>query len=104
MTADRRLSSGLDYYKATMSQLEYEKHPDTKVTFTLKNRGEAKLSEYVQPEMLQRRLEMLRSGWQPKELAYLASLQNQDGTAQFTEEYLDFLADNPLPPVDVSLD
>ncbi len=104
MTEERRLSSGLDYYKATMSQLEYEKYPDTKVTFTLKNRAEAKLSEYVQPEMLRRRLEMLRSGWQPEELAYLASLQNQDGTAQFTEEYLDFLADNPLPPVDVSLD
>jgi nicotinate phosphoribosyltransferase len=98
------ISRGLDYYKATMSQLEYETHPGTEVTFTLKNRAEAMLSEYVQPEALQRRCEALRSGWQPTELAYLASLQNQDGTAQFTEEYLDFLADNPLPPVDVLLD
>lgn len=98
------ISQGLDYYKATMSQLEYAKHPETEVTFTLKNRHEAMLSEYVEPEALQRRLETMRSGWQPEELAYLASLQNQDGTTQFTEEYLDFLADNPLPPVDVSLD
>lgn len=99
------LTGGLDYYKATMGQLEYNQHPDEEVTFTLKNRSEDLLSEYVTPEELQARLDTLRGGgWQPEELAYLASLQNQDGTAQFSEEYLDFLADNPLPPVTISLD
>lgn len=98
------LSQGLDYYKATMGQLEFSKHPDTEVTFELKNRSQSKLSEYVTTEQLQQRLDELRSGWQPSELAFLASLQNQDGTAQFTPEYLDFLADNDLPAVTVSLD
>lgn len=98
------LSSGLDYYKATMGQLEFVKHPEAEVTFELKNRSDRKLSEYVSVKELQQKLDAMRGGWRPEELAYLASLQNQDGTAQFSEEYLDFLADNPLPPVTVSLD
>lgn len=102
--SERYLTKGLDYYKATMSQLEFEKHPEASVTFTLKNRSESLLSDYVTPEELQHRLDSLRGGWQPEELAYLAGLQGQDGTARFTMEYLDYLADNPLPPVEVSLD
>lgn len=99
------LSQGLDYYKATMGQLEYEQHPDTEVTFALKNRAsDQPLSRYVTPDQLSARLECLRSGWQPEEIAYLAGLQNQDGTAQFSENYLDFLADNQLPEVRVGYD
>lgn len=97
------LSQGLDYYKATMSQVEFEKHPDAEVTFALKNRSNEKLSAYVAPEQLHERLEQLRSGWKPEEVAYLASLQNQDGTAQFSEAYLDFLLDSELPPVHTDL-
>ncbi len=104
METTARLSKGLDYYKATMGQVEFLKYPDAEVTFELKNRAESKLSEFVSPEELQTRLDALRTGWQPDEIAYLASLQNQDGSAQFTPEYLDFLLDNPLPPVDISLD
>lgn len=104
MTGEQYLSRGLDYYKATMGQLEFEAHPDAEVTFELRNRSNDKLHEYVGPLHLSARLANLRQGWQPEELAYLASLQAQDGTAQFSEQYLDFLADNPLPPVDVSLD
>lgn len=103
MKTEARLSKGLDYYKATMGQVEFQQHPDAEVTFELKNRASAKLSEFVSPAELQERLDALQDGWQPDEIAYLASLQNQDGTAQFTPEYLDFLADNPLPPVDVTL-
>lgn len=99
------LSQGLDYYKATMGQLEFEKHPDAEVTFALKNRSpERPLSEYLTPEIIRQRLAELEHGWQPEELAYLAGLQNQDGDAQFSEEYLDFLADNDLPPVEVGYD
>ena len=98
------LSQGLDYYKATMGQLEFEQHPDAEVTFALKNRAKDKLSEFVTPDELQARLDTLREGWQPKELAYLASLQAQDGTARFSEEYLDFLADHELPPVTIGHD
>lgn len=104
MKTEARLSKGLDYYKATMGQVEFQQYPDAEVTFELKNRASAKLSEFVSPDELSDRLDILRGGWQSDEIAYLASLQNQDGTAQFTPEYLDFLADNPLPPVDVALD
>ena len=98
------LSQGLDYYKATMSQHEFEHFPTVDVTFELKNRARTLLSEYVHPDELHERLESLRHGWAPEEIAYLASLQNQDGTAQFSEAYLDYLADSPLPEVQVSLD
>lgn len=98
------ISRDLDYYKATMGQLEYERHPDAIVTFELKNRSSELLSRYVDPDELTSRLEAKRSGWQPEEIAYLASVVAQDGNAQFTTEYLDFLADNELPPVNVSLD
>lgn len=98
------LSQGLDYYKATMGQVEFDKHPDTIVTFELKNRGANKLSTYVTPEQLSARLAELQDGWKPEEVAYLAGLTNQDGGARFTPEYLDFLADNPLPPVQVGYD
>ncbi len=101
---DTFLSQGLDYYKATMSQVEYEKHPDTIVTFEMKNRGKNRLSEYVSPTELEARLAELEKGWSPEEIAYLASLQNQDGKGQFSEEFLDYLIDNPLPPIDISLD
>lgn len=104
MERTTHLSQGLDYYKATMSQLEFEQHPTAEVTFELKNRAANLLSEYVMPEELSDRLEVLQKGWQPEELAYLASLQNQDSTAQFSEAYLDYLADAPLPPIDVHLD
>ena len=99
------LSQGLDYYKATMGQLEYEKHPNAQVTFALKNRSPEKpLSQFVTPDMVRERLATLQRGWQPEELAYLAGLQNQNGEAQFSEQYLDYLADNQLPSVDVDYD
>lgn len=97
------LSQGLDYYKATMGQVEFEKHRDTIVTFELKNRGATQLSEYVTPEQLATRLDELKQGWQPEEVAYLAGLTNQDGGPRFTADYLDFLVDNPLPEVEVGL-
>lgn len=39
MERNPELSKGLDYYKATMGLNEFLKHPDTEVTFTLKNRA-----------------------------------------------------------------
>jgi len=87
-----------------MGQAEFEYHPETQVTFELKNRSLRKLSEFVSPQELRDRLDELADGWHPEEIAYLAGLQNQDGTAQFSEAYLDFLADNSLPPVAIKLD
>lgn len=98
-----RLTKGLDYYKALMAQVEFERHPEAIVTFELMNRGSNKLSEYVSPEELRDRLDGLRDGWGPDEIAYLASLNHQDGNAVFSKEYLDFLMDNVLPEVEISL-
>ncbi len=99
------ISQGLDYYKATMSQLEFEKLPDATVTFELKNRSASLLSEHCSPEELHTRLETLQRGWQPEEIAYLASIQNQiRGNDQFTPEFLDYLLASPLPDVDIRLD
>ncbi len=103
--SEAMLSKGLDYYKATMSQVEFEKIPDEIVTFELKNRGENLLSEFCSPDELRARIDELRHGWQADEVAYLAGLNNQvRGNAQFSEAYLDYLMDNELPPVSVGLD
>lgn len=98
------LSSGVDFYKPTMSQVAFEKHKDAEVAFTFKNRGKNRLVDYVDAAELQARLDTRRQGWSAEELAYLASLTHQDGEAIFSAEYLDYLADNPLPNVDVILD
>ncbi len=98
------LASGLDFYKPTMSQVAFEKHKDAEVTFTFKNRGKNQLTQYVGVEELQTRLDARQHGWNPEEIAYLTSLTHQDGERIFSEEYLDYLADNPLPQVHVVLD
>lgn len=100
-----QLSRGLDYYKATMSQVEHIKLAETQVTFELKNRTtDRQLSQYVSANELQTKLNNYRQGWQTNELAYLASINNQDGQAQFSQDYLYFLAENQLPPIDVGYD
>ena len=104
MEKNSKISQGLDYYKATMGMNEFLKHPEAEVTFTLKNRSPNLLSEFVSPVELQDRLNELAEGWRPSEIAYLAGLQNQDGKATFSQEYLDFLISNPLPPVKIGYD
>lgn len=100
------LSRGLDFYKLTMGDMAYEKHPDAEVTFTLKNRNHSQpLSEYVTSEALQGRLDAIRArGFTAEEIAYYASLKAQDGDARFTEEYLDHIVDMELPEVSITVD
>lgn len=99
------IDEGLDFYKPTMSQLHYEKHPDVEVTFTFKNRGEQRIADYVAVDDLQARLDMLRDkNWTDPELNFFASLRTSDGERQFSDKYLDYLANNTLPPVHVSID
>src|ERR1044071_5189715 len=74
------LSSGLDYYKPTMSQLHYEQHPDTEVTFTFKNRGEQRLADYIDPAVLRERFHQLRDrNWTEQELDLFATQMRQNG-------------------------
>lgn len=100
-----RLSAGLDYYKPTMSQLEYSELSGTEVTFTFKNRGDQRLVDYISPERLKDRLDQLRhNGWTSEEVAYLRGLITSEGKPVFNDEFLDHLAGNPLPEVNISID
>lgn len=105
LAEQRWITAGVDYYKPTMSQLQYEKHPDTKTTFTFHNRGEQRLAEYVSVDRLQARLDMLRqNGFHPEEIEYLRGLQTTAGERIFHDDFLDYLSTNPLPDVKVRLD
>lgn len=99
------LSAGLDYYKPTMSQLAFEQEPEAAVTFTFKNRGDQRLLDYVNPNVLQARFEQIRSrGWQPTELDYLSGLRDSADQPVFDATYLTYLRDNSLPPVTIGYD
>lgn len=100
------LAASVDYYKLTMGDVIFERHPEAEVTFTLKNRNHAQpLSEYISTNELQERLDTIRStGFSDEEIAYFAGLQAQNGEARFTPEYLDHLAAIELPPVNISID
>jgi len=105
MIEETMLSAGIDYYKPTMSQLQFEKHPDKEVTFTFKNRGDQRIADYVGEEELQAQLDQVRErGWAQRELNYLASLTRNDGECVFSGDYLDYLAKSQLPEVRVTMD
>jgi nicotinate phosphoribosyltransferase len=100
---EQPLSAGLDFYKVTMGQVIHEYHPNTEVTFTLKNRAtEQPLSEYVPAEALQQRLDTIREqGFTAEEVAYYAGLTAQNGDTRFTQSYLDHLEQLELPEVNI---
>ena len=97
------MSAGLDYYKATMSQVHYEEHPELEVTFTFKNRGEQRIEDYVNLDSLQQRFDSIRErGWQESELEFFASLKDSKNERVFSDDYLDYLRVNPLPEVQLA--
>jgi nicotinate phosphoribosyltransferase len=103
---DGMITAGMDYYKPTMSQVLHECEPDAEVTFTFKNRrSEQRLAEYVDPANLQDRFDMLQArGFSEDEIDYFGSIKKMDGTPVFEASYLEFLRQNDLPPVSVTLD
>lgn len=107
-TNERPLSAGIDFYKFTMGDMIYHKHPDAEVTFTFKNRNLAKgerISRLVTPEMFRERLGVIQEqGFTDEEVDYLASLDNNDGGSRFTSEYLSFLCSVRLPDVSIDID
>lgn len=104
-TPERRISDGLDFYKLTMGQLALKNHPDVDVTFTLKNRSERLLSEYVDIAELLGRFDTIRTrGFTGEEIAYFAGLQASGGEARFDADYLDYLSSLTLADVNVELD
>jgi len=98
------LSTGLDYYKPTMAQVELERFPNDQVTFTLKNRGDRLLTDYVSPDQLASRLERFQSGWSTQEIEFLEKQERRGGEPLFSEYYLDYLKENDLPDVEVGTD
>ena len=97
------LTNGLDYYKLTMSQLQYEHYPTTAVTFRLQHRGSADLLRYIDIDALQADLDALaQQGFLASELAYIAGLRSSSGDAVFAPAYIDYLAQHHLPAVRVS--
>jgi nicotinate phosphoribosyltransferase len=100
-----RISSGLDYYKPTMSQLAFEVEPDAEVTFTFHNRGQQRLMDFVEPTDLQQRFDQLRSnGFSDDELSYFSGLKDSANNNIFSQAYIDYIKNNELPPVEVSYD
>ena len=102
----RRLTAGLDYYKPTMSQLQFERHPDAQVTFEFQNRNAEKpggrLLEHLSVPELQARLDRFQAGFNDNEIDYLAGLERVDGSGEmFGPAYLDYLRGRQLPPVQV---
>ncbi len=96
------VSGGVDQYKATMSQLHFDKHPDVEVTFTFKNRGDQRIEDYVTVEELQTRFEVIRErSWQPEEIEYFASWRDTSGQRVLDDTFLDYLQTEKLPPVEV---
>jgi nicotinate phosphoribosyltransferase len=103
----RRLSAGLDYYKPTMSQLQFAHHPHAQVTFEFKNRNAGKpggrLLDHISVPELQARLDRFQAGFNDNEVDYLAGLERVDGSGKmFSPVYLDYLRGRQLPPVTVS--
>ncbi len=99
-----RLGDGVDAYKPTMGQLQFEKHKDAQVTFTFHNRASQQLTEYVDVAELQQRLNVYQKGWDKDELVFLARQERIEGGALFSDEYLQFLQNEALPPVEVTID
>ena len=94
------LSTGVDYYKFTMSQLQYEQHRDTVVRFALTNRGTQRIAEVASIDSIRQRLAVIQArGFCAAELEYLGQLRNRQGEAVFAPAYLAFLADARLPDV-----
>lgn len=101
----RRLSDSLDMYKLYMGQVALTNHLDTEVTFTMKNRAEAPLAEYVDIDQLNARFEEIcTQGFTAEEIAYYAGLKAEDGSVRFDEHYLDYLAGLQLGEVSVTFD
>ena len=103
---DFKITAGSDYYKPTMAQFAFEYARGAKVTFEFNNRDKNRnILDYVNPEALQQKLDDLRAkGFDSDELSYLAGLARSDGSPMFSEEFIDYLHSNKLPPVNLTVE
>lgn len=93
----------VDFYKFTMGQLIFEKHPDVLVTFSFKNRTrDVKLLDFIEIDELREQLEHVRKSlsFGNSDLHYLRGT-NEYGDRMFHEPYLQFLKGLKLPEFDL---
>ena len=90
----------VDFYKFTMGQFVFRRHPEVRVRYQLLCRTpDARLPDLVPHEALGEALESVRAlSFTPPELEYLRGLEPQ---GLFGEDFLDFLAHLRLPPVEL---
>lgn len=88
----------IDFYKFTMGQLVFHKHPDVKVRYELTNRtNQVKLAEEIDLEYLRAQLDHVRTlKFTEQEVAFLRQ-QKDNGHQIFKEDYLEFLSEFQLP-------
>lgn len=102
---DTLLTASLDYYKPTMSQLAYEREPDTQVTFTLHNRGNQRFADYLEIDQLQEQFDEIQArGWTRQETESLGSVVINGSQHAFSQGYQEYLRAHDLPPVQVRYD
>ena len=90
----------VDFYKFTMGQFVFRRHPGVRVRYRLLCRTpDVRLVNLVPEEGLRDALDAIRSlAFTPAELAYLKELEPP---GLFGGDYLDFLAQLRLPPVEL---
>jgi nicotinate phosphoribosyltransferase len=103
-TATPWLSAAIDFYKFTMSQLQYERHRHTQVRFALTNRGTERIADVVPLNTLRERFAAIQAqGFCADELAFLAGMRTRSGDPIFAAAYLAYLAAARLPDVHVDV-
>ena len=94
----------VDFYKFTMGQFAFRKHPEVRIRYRLICRtAGARLARLVPPEALRDALEAIRAlSFRPAEVQYLRDLAfpgSAGGRPLFGEDFLAFLCGLRLPPV-----
>jgi len=94
----------IDFYKFTMGQLIYHKHPDVPVRFSFTNRTKkVHLGDYISEGDLMRELDHAKTlRFNNSDLHYLRGTNEYD-ERMFKEDYLGFLAGLRLPPYKLEL-
>lgn len=93
-----------DFYKFTMGQLIFEKHPDVPVKYSFKNRtANVFLAHHILEEDFRRELDHVRSlRLTAAEAAYLRGMK-VSGKPLFSERYIEFLRGMRLPDYTITV-
>jgi nicotinate phosphoribosyltransferase len=103
---ENKITTGVDYYKATMAYFAHTYSRDAWVNFMFINRDSSRdLLEYINLEELQQRFSDRRArGFDSQEIENFESQQKSDGSPVFSAEFLDWLYSMKLPIVNARKD